>query len=83
MAVMAFVKSHRDLMQNDDLQRSINFALLEYQRQLCEQRSDVNSAAASHFRAMGALEFVQVLKTLGENVRMPAPTVVQNLNHGV
>lgn len=76
-----YVQSHRALIERDDLRRSLKFALLEYQTQLCEQARDGNTAAAAHFRLMGANEFINAFLLLGE---MPKPVIVErtaNLNH--
>lgn len=81
----ALVDQHKRLIERNDLQTSIDYALLQYQSQLVGM-SDVlngNSAAASHFRLLGAHEFIQVFKTLAEQ---HVPTVVKpqdNLNHRV
>lgn len=66
-----YVSTHRDLIQRPDLQRSLDFALLEYQTQVA-RHTDSAMAGAGHFRMVGALEFVTVLKTLAEtSVALP------------
>lgn len=76
------ISRHRDLMQSDDLQTSIDFALLEYQRQLAT-RVQESMAGAGHLRMLGALEFLQTLKTLGE-ATVPSEVVTpKDLNHRV
>ncbi len=63
-------KAHLSLMERDDLAGSLDAALMEYQRQLCQNSSTLNDAAANHFKISGALEFLNVFKRLSEQ---PAP----------
>ena len=67
------VESHRSLMQRDDLQRSIDAALLEYQAQVC-LRTNEQMAGAGHLRMLGVHEFLQVLRHLGESYSGPRAT---------
>lgn len=83
MLTKAYVETHRNLIFRDDLQRGLDYALLEYQRVLCEQRSDMSGAAANHFKLMGAQELIHVLKTLAETPRMPTVVPEGNLKHNV
>jgi hypothetical protein len=78
-----FVEQHRKLIERSDLQVSLDYAMLEYQKQLVATGSlGGNEAAASHFRMLGAHEFVQVFKLLAEQVQQPVPLkTVDNLNH--
>lgn len=80
MSSKANVERHREMMQNDYLQTSLDFALLEYQAQVAV-RTPENVAGAGHFRMLGALEFVQTLKTLAESVQVPVSIVRDNLDH--
>lgn len=65
-----FVTLHRDMMQQPMLSISIQYAVLHYQRLMCDQRSvDGNSAAQGFYKIQGVLEFIDILKKLGE---MPA-----------
>lgn len=66
MASKPLLEAHRNLMQMPDLRTSFDFALLEYQGQLCSRANDGNTAAASLFKIQGALEFINVLLKLGE-----------------
>lgn len=66
------ITAHRDLMQNVDLNRSIDVALLEMQRRQGSVTSlDVASAATNHFKIQGALEFISILRNLGETAELP------------
>lgn len=77
----AAVSAHRDLMQRQDLQMSLDFALLEYGRRRFKPMND-QFAGAEGLRVAGAYEFVECLKNLAEP--MPELTVMpskQNLDH--
>ncbi len=78
-----FLNQHRALIDRPETQRAIDFALLEYQRILCEQNSDANAAAGNHFKVKGALEFVNVLKNLSETPNRVPVIVPANLDHSV
>lgn len=66
-----FVTLHRDMMQQPMLGVSIQYALLHFQRGLCDQRSvDGNSAAQGFYKLQGVHEFLDILRKLAE---MPAP----------
>lgn len=80
MASKVFVEAHRALMQREDLQRSLDFSLLEYQKQV-SVRTEPPLAATGHFRVLGALEFIQILKDLAESVPEPTKIVPASLNH--
>lgn len=63
----AWIKMHREMMQQPMLGVSLQFALLQYQRTLCDSRTvDGNQAAQNHFKIQGAHEFLAILKNLGE-----------------
>ncbi len=78
-ALKANVESHRKLLDQPQFDMSIHYALLEYMRVLCEQRTDMSGAAANQFKLIGAQEFVHVLRNLSETVRMPASRPTDNL----
>jgi len=81
MAAPNLVQGHRSLMERHDLDLGLTTAMLEYQRQLCEQRTDMSGAAANHFKLVGAQEFLHVLKTLTEVPKILARDPVGNLSH--
>lgn len=69
-------------MDQQALDRAIDFALLQYQRDLAsEGRDNFNLAASAHFKMMGAQEFLNVLRHLAH--QPSAPTIVDrdNLKH--
>lgn len=78
-----WLRAHRALLDRPEMQRAIDYAALEYQRQLCEQGADANAAAGNHFKMKGALEFVHVLKYLSEVPQRPAVLPSPNLDHSV
>jgi hypothetical protein len=62
-----FVKEHRELMQNQTLVRSVQFALAHFHRKLSDSRPpDGTSAAMTFFKLQGAHEFLDTLIKLGE-----------------
>lgn len=78
-----FIRHHRELIQRTEFQRASDFALLEFQAQLAMQQSEnFNEAAANHLRMQGAIQFLHVFRTLGEQA-VPAPKIVDvgNLTH--
>ena len=76
-----FLEDHRRIVFSDEIQRSLDYALLQYNSQLCEQNADANGAAANHFKMRGAMEFVHVLKNLSESPKPPTVYRDGNLNH--
>lgn len=74
------IKKHRELVDSNEFQRGCDFALLQYQTKLASQQVDGQLAAASHFKVLGVLEFLQEFRFLSETI----PTVVakdrDNLN---
>lgn len=81
MQSAAAIKVHRELMQNESLLRSIDTALLQYQFLLADRTTDGQSAAANQYKLNGTLEFLHLLKTLGEAPKpMPQSTVTDNLH---
>lgn len=76
------VSKHRDLIQTREFERAIDFALLQYQANLAQvDLANFNLAASCHLRMLGAQEFVQVLRMLGESVSMPNRVGLEELNH--
>lgn len=76
------VTAHRNLMQMPPLQHCIRTALAEYQRELFRRiAADGNAAAANHYKAQGAHEFINTLLTLGESFKPLTPrTATEQLN---
>lgn len=62
-----FVSMHREMMQQPMLGVSIQYALLQYQRDMANVRAlDGNAAAQSFFKLQGAIEFIDTLRKLAE-----------------
>jgi hypothetical protein len=62
-----FITMHRDMIQQPMLGVSIQYSLMQYQRQMCDARGgDGNSAATSFFKMQGVIEFLDIFKKLGE-----------------
>lgn len=66
------------MIESNEFDRGIHFALLQMQADLCNPASDGNRAAASHFMMMGAIEFVKTLRLLGEK---PTPLTTMKPEH--
>lgn len=82
LAIKTFVTNHHTLLDSAGFQTGVDFALLEYNRVLCEQNSDANGGAANHFKMRGALEFIHVLRNLAlETPRTPTVVPQGNLRH--
>lgn len=75
-----FVEKHRELMQRDDLQRGLDYALLEYQKEVA-MRTNEQMAGTGHFRIVGALEFIQILKDLAEPMAIMPKREDKTLNY--
>ena len=75
------ISQHRDMLQNVAFQRAIDWSLLQYQRQLCEESGDLNQCASKHLKLVGANEFVRCLFMLGESSTRDVVENIQNLDH--
>jgi hypothetical protein len=75
------LSKHRTLVDSPELQRALDFAMLEYQARILATTSDTAGAAPGFFRLLGAQEFVQTLRNLSE--KPPTPVIVDkdNLSH--
>lgn len=72
-------KSHRILAENEVLRRSIQIALLDYQREQSEMNApDLGGCASCYLRLQGAQQFVARLLNLAESSIPSAKT--DNLN---
>lgn len=72
------VTAHRNLMQMPPLQHSIRAALAQYQRELFSRiAADGNTAAANHYKAQGAHEFINTLLNLAESFKPLTPRTTQ------
>ena len=69
------LSQHRELMQNVWLNRAIEIALLQMQRQQGGVADrDVTAAATNHFKVQGALEFLEIFRNLSHTPRLPSKT---------
>ncbi len=77
------VQKHRDMLQTREFERAIDYALAEYQRIMAQgpMDSSPNLALAGHYKQMGAVEFVHVLKTLAEPPPAISPRIIDQLDH--
>jgi hypothetical protein len=74
------VTGHRALIEHASFQRSVDMALLEYQRALAVVPVDFQGAAMNQFKLVGALEFLQTLRLLAETPVRPVVMNKDNLN---
>ena len=65
-SVQGNIAAHKLLLEHAHLERSLDFAMLEYQAQLATRITDPNSAMAAGSKLQGALEFLQTFKLLAE-----------------
>lgn len=71
-----WVEMHREMMQQPMLSVSIQFALSQYLRNICDANiSDGNTAAQAHFKIQGAHDFIAILRNLGEMPEIPRTRV--------
>lgn len=77
------VTKHREMIQDRAFQRGIDTALLEYQSFVSQEVSNnPGSAAFAGLKMNGAMEFVTILKLLGEQAQRVTPKLVTpNLDH--
>lgn len=77
------VSTHREMISSSAFQRACDFALLEYNHRVCSTAEpNPNGALAGYFRMLGAQEFLQELRRLGEPpVRLERGPDNSNLIH--
>jgi hypothetical protein len=78
------IKAHNELTQSRPFTRAIDFALLEYQRELANEcLKDMGKSAFVGLKMTGAQEFVRTLRGLAD-IQVSPPVIVDpdNLNHG-
>src|SRR5437867_13267220 len=77
------ISKHREMVQSNEVQRALDYGLLEFQRQVLDGLTNLNEAAGAALRIQGALQFAHLLKTLAESVRAPSIVPSGNLDHAV
>ncbi len=77
------VADHRSMVRSIEFTSATDMALMEYQRTLSQlELKDMTMAAGAHLRMLGAQEYLQVLRNLGEKPQISLLTKDQdNLNH--
>jgi len=75
------VKAHKLLVQNETFTSGVDASLLQYQRYLGQKDVESSEAAANHYKMVGAMEFVAVLKTLAETPQIPKAANIATLDH--
>ncbi len=81
MSLKEWVEQHHAMIDGQQFERAMQYGLLEYQRRLCEQTTDMAGAAANHWKMVGASELMHVLRTLAEPPRAATVPVSGNLRH--
>lgn len=76
-----FVGEHRAMLESPAFDRALDFAMLQYQLQAGAQIQDTNGGLAYGYKLLGVQEFVAVLRTLSEEVRIETAKNDENLNH--
>lgn len=81
----ANLKAHHDLVENDSLRYSLNCALLEMSRRICNgaPADNMGACAAAHLRMLGAQDFVEMFLNLAEAPSLPAKSPSGNLPSNV
>lgn len=70
-----FISMHREMMQQPMLSVSLQYAQLQFERELFSGRlPDGNTAAANAYKIQGVLEFLHILKNLAEMPEIPKVT---------
>jgi hypothetical protein len=68
----AWLQMHNEMIQQPMLAVSLQFALLQMQRAMCDAKTgDGNQAAQNHFKMQGATEFVAIFKAMGQMPELP------------
>lgn len=71
------VNKHRDMVDSRTFERACDFALLQYQAELCERESNPTVIG---LKIAGAQEFVKLFRLLSEDVKVkPTPRPNDNL----
>ena len=74
------VSKHRALTENPALQKSLDFAVQQQQRDWANEVKDHNSAIAVGYKIVGLQEFLRTFMGLSEVPKLPAPVVMDNLD---
>lgn len=78
------VTEHHEVVECDNLRRSINVALLEYQRRTAMLTTpDIGSCASCHLKMQGVHEFVTLFYNLCETSESPPRPSSMNLTGNV
>lgn len=72
LAYKPYVDAHRELIPKPELQRAIDYAMLEMFHQTA-MATDGTNAGANQFKLVGAQEFVRILKSLAEHPVVAKP----------
>lgn len=73
-----WIKAHQSLVDSDEFDRAVTFALLQYQRELAA--APLNEAGACHMKMVGVQEFLRTLIYLSEAPNNTKAPVIQGLD---
>lgn len=74
------VKDYVAILDSESFNTATDLAMLEYQQTLARQTTDALTASAAGFKLKGALEFLQLLKTLPDTHPVTARRDFDNLH---
>lgn len=75
------VSKHHALLEQRELERALDLAVLEYQLQASRKVTDTNTALAFGYKMIGVQEFLDTFKLLAEVQRLPPQVISDNLEH--
>lgn len=71
--------AHRNFTENDKLQACFDYAMLSFVDRIC--KAPLNESGASHFKILGAREFLEEFRKLSAMDTTPKLVDQLNLNH--
>lgn len=75
------VSEHRELLQKVEFGRALDWALLQYQYDLCRADLPINESGGNFLKLKGAHEFVRTLYHLAESPVASVTNDIMNLDH--
>jgi hypothetical protein len=75
------VTLHRDMIASVAFERGADFAMRQYASLLAQKTESADAAMLTGLKLRGAHEFLETLQMLAETPKMPAPVVMEGLDH--
>lgn len=82
MSAPGLMSAYHEVMRMPGTRISLDYALMNYQHKLSHSSNDP-TAAAAHFKMVGAIEFVDELMNLSEVREKPTITRKETIDHKV